>query len=164
MLPFAAIVGWIFFVANPAVKIDYTLFTNIMFLILLLLLTAGHEGIHGLTWGCFAKNHFHAISFGVIWKALTPYCCCSDPLTKKQYVLGVAMPTLILGFGLTLIATFSGNFWLWLLSEIMIFGGGGDFLITLKILLYRPKSKDVLYFDHPYECGVVVFENSYEFV
>ena len=36
--------------------------------------------------------------------------------------------------------------------------GGGDFLIILKILLYRSGKKETVYYDHPYECGVVVFE------
>jgi hypothetical protein len=40
----------------------------------------------------------------------------------------------------------------------MIFGGGGDFIIILKMLLYRAKGKDAVYYDHPYECGFVVFE------
>ena len=44
------------------------------------------------------------------------------------------------------------------LSEFMILSGGGDFLITLKILLYRTHKKKSVYCDHPYECGFVVFE------
>lgn len=39
----------------------------------------------------------------------------------------------------------------------MILGGGGDFYITLKLLLDYPK-KDVLYRDHPYKVGLIVFE------
>lgn len=158
MLPFIAIVGWIFFIENPNLNNNFSPAIIIIFLFLYMFLIVLHEGIHGLTWGCFAKNHFRAVSFGVIWKALTPYCTCSDPLTKKQYILGGAMPTLILGFGLAAVATVLGNYWLWILSVLMILGGGGDFFIILKMLLYRPQSKDVLYFDHPYEVGVVAFE------
>ena len=40
----------------------------------------------------------------------------------------------------------------------MIFGGGGDFAIILKMLLHRQRGKEAVYYDHPYECGVVVFE------
>ena len=40
----------------------------------------------------------------------------------------------------------------------MIFGGGGDFVIILKMLLYKHPNQEVLYYDHPYECGVVAFE------
>ena len=41
---------------------------------------------------------------------------------------------------------------------MMIFSGGGDGLIILKLLLHRTKGKTVVYYDHPYECGVVAFE------
>ena len=34
---------------------------------LLIPLTILHELIHGVTWGFFAKNHFHSIDFGFIW-------------------------------------------------------------------------------------------------
>lgn len=44
------------------------------------------------------------------------------------------------------------------MAEIMVLGGGGDFLIVLKMLLHKTKGKNALYYDHPYECGVVVFE------
>ena len=60
---------------------------------LLLPLTILHELIHGITWGFFAKNHFHSIAFGIIWSSFSPYCTCSNPLKKCQYLLGVAMPT-----------------------------------------------------------------------
>lgn len=65
-----------------------------------LMLTVVHELIHGITWGIFAEKHFQSINFGVIWKMLTLYCHCSVPLKKWQYVLGAAMPTLVLGAGL----------------------------------------------------------------
>jgi hypothetical protein len=42
----------------------------------------------------------------------------------------------------------------------MIFAGGGDFLIILKMLLYRAQGSDTVYYDHPTECGFVVFEKN----
>ena len=106
----------------------------------------------------FAKKHFHSIEFGVIWQALTPYCTCSEPLSKWQYIIGAAMPTLILGFALSAAAVCFGNPELTALSVMMIFSGGGDGLIILKLMLHRTKGKTVVYYDHPYECGVVAFE------
>ena len=47
---------------------------------------------------------------------------------------------------------------LFLLSEAMIVAGCGDFLIVWKLLTYNASGKDVMSFDHPYECGTVVFE------
>ena len=39
-----------------------------------------HELIHGLTWACYAKSGWKSISFGVMWKLLTPYCHCDEPM------------------------------------------------------------------------------------
>lgn len=158
MLPFAALAAVMYLFAKPSNSGDFSLFQCAVFLIALLLLTVLHEAIHGLTWGFFAKGGWNAIAFGVIWKTLTPYCTCTEPLTKQQYIAGAVVPTLILGFGLAGIAVNIGSYWLFVLSEIMIFGGGGDFLIILKLLLHRCRKKEVLYYDHPYECGVVAFE------
>ena len=94
---------------------------------------------------------------GVIWKMITPYCTCSEPLKKWQYITGGAMPTLILGGGLTAAAAACGSFPLLILAVIMIFGGGGDIFIILKMLMFAPEAEDVVYYDHPYECGVVAF-------
>lgn len=158
MLPFVVLIGWIYFTVNPAGSFSAEISTSLLFLPIFLCLIVLHEVIHGITWGIFAKNHFRSIDFGVIWKALTPYCTCSEPLKKWQYIIGGAMPTLILGFGLAVIATDLNHFLLFVLSELMVISGGGDFFIILKMLLYRSKKKEVVYYDHPYECGVVAFE------
>lgn len=158
MLPFVVLIGWIYFTVNPAGSFSVEISTSLLFLPIFLCLIVLHEVIHGITWGIFAKNHFRSIDFGVIWKALTPYCTCSEPMKKWQYVIGGAMPTLILGFALAVIATGLNHFMLFVLSELMVISGGGDFFIILKMLLYRSKKKEVVYYDHPYECGVVAFE------
>lgn len=157
MLPFIIAAGILFFAVN-SIGSEISLRFSALLLPVLLVMIVLHELIHGLVWGCFARNHFSSIEFGVIWKALTPYCTCSEPLTKWQYVLGGAMPTLVLGFGLAAAAAATGQLVMLLLAELMILSGGGDFLIILKILLYRPGHREVVYYDHPYECGVVAFE------
>lgn len=157
MLPFVILVGWLCLRTDLAWQNMGPYFGVLLFAGLLILLVV-HEGIHGLVWGAFAKNHFRSIAFGVIWQALAPYCTCAEPLKRWQYLLGAAAPTLVLGFGLAAVAAASGQAWLFLLAELMLFGGGGDALIILKTLRYRPKDKEALYCDHPYECGLVVFE------
>lgn len=160
MLPFVIADLVIYFIINQTGSTDLSFTFNeyIVFLIVFIIMVVLHEAIHGLTWGFFAKGHMNAINFGIIWKALTPYCTCAEPLTKWQYIVGGAMPTLILGFGPAIIAAALGSLWLLVLSVFMIFAGGGDFFIIVKMLLYRPQNKKVLYYDHPYECGVVAFE------
>lgn len=56
------------------------------------------------------------------------------------------------------VAIMTGNLVCLYLAEFMTLGGGGDFLIIMKILRYHSDKEDQVYYDHPYECGVVVFE------
>ena len=158
MLPFIAAAFILYSFINPMGHGAFSLRGTAAFLAALFFLIVLHEVIHGVTWGFFAKGHRNAISFGVIWTTLTPYCTCSEPLTKWQYAAGCAMPTLVLGFGPAVIAAVIGNFWLLLLSSVMILSGGGDFFILLKVLFHEHCRKEELYYDHPYECGVVAFE------
>jgi hypothetical protein len=158
MLPFMALFAWLYYAANRGGVVSFSPWHALLFICVLLVLTVLHELLHGLTWGLFAKSHFKSIDFGIIWSMLTPYCTCSEPMKKWQYLLGCAMPTLILGFALGAISAAVGSIFLFCVSELMIIGGGGDFLIILKVLLYRTKTEDAVYLDHPYECGLVVFE------
>lgn len=160
MLPFAVLSGAVVLSRVSFLSMAELMspFDFLLFLLVMLLLTAVHEGIHALTCAMFAKDHWKSIRFGVIWKALTPYCTCAQPMKRGQYILGAAMPTLVLGIGLTAAAVLTGVFWVFILAIAMIGGGGGDFTIILKILLHRQCGKEAVYYDHPYECGVVVFE------
>lgn len=159
-MPLILLAGWMYITVHPANEVRFTLPSIGLFLALFLLAILLHEWIHGLTWGLFAKSHLRAISFGVIWQALTPYCTCSEPLTRGQYLLGGIMPTLILGILPAVFAILAGSLPLFLFSELMILGGGGDLLIIGKLLLYRSRGKEVLYYDHPYACGLTAFERN----
>lgn len=158
MLPFMAAIIAAYCVVHPSGIDRLSLGMTLLVFVLFCLLVVAHEGIHGLTWGLFTKNGFHSIAFGVIWSALTPYCTCCEPLSKRQYITGAVMPTLIVGFIPAAIAIACGQAWLLYVAVFTVLGGGGDFFIILKMLLYRPETQDVLYYDHPYECGVVAFE------
>lgn len=134
---------------------------SLLTLVLFLGLTVVHELIHGLVWGLCAQSGFKSIEFGIIWKAITPYCTCSEPLKKWQYILGAAMPTLVLGFVPGIVAVYTGQTILHYLSLLMILGGGGDFCIILK-LLQNDSGKETIYCDHPCECGFVAFTRTTE--
>lgn len=60
----------------------------------------------------------------------------------------------ILGFIMGGVAIALGNLPLFVVAEFMILGGG-DFLVSGKLIMFR--KKESLFFDHPYECGSVVF-------
>ena len=68
------------------------------------------------------------------------------------------MPTIILGILPCIYAVVSGNAMCLAMGCLMILGGGGDMTIVLKMLLYHSDKKEKWYLDHPYECGMVVFE------
>ncbi len=160
MFPFMAVAFWIYNNMNgfdlDLDRISWGLVIAVPLLILCLFML--HELIHGITWGIFAKNHFHSIDFGIIWSSFSPYCTCSEPLRKWQYLLGTAMPTLVLGGGGAVAAVMTNQLLLFFLAEYMILSGGGDFQIILKSMFYHTDKKETVYCDHPYECGFVVFE------
>lgn len=160
MLPFMIVMGVLYYIVNmnKSISCSFSLSSYMMFLGLFLFLIIAHELIHGFTWSRFTPNHMKDIEFGVIWSAITPYCTCGQPLKKDQFLLGAAMPTLILGFGLGIVSIVTGQFMMFLLAEALILGGGGDFLIIIKLLRFNSDRKEQLYYDHPYECGLVVFE------
>lgn len=157
MLPIMAGFFWLYYVANGGFSQEFDMISALLFIGLLLVLVVVHELIHGITWSFFTKERFHSIEFGVIWSMLTPYCTCKEELKKWQYILGSIMPTFIVGILPTVLAILLHSELLFEIGLLMIFGGGGDMLITLKILFYREKGSSV-YMDHPYKCGVVVFE------
>ena len=160
MLPFVIISVVVFGICVPSgeMNTDITLLTYVVLLVGIIVLAVIHEGIHGLTWGAFAKNHYKSIEFGVIWKMLTPYCACTEALKRWQYILGSAMPTVVLGIALTALAIVLKSALAELLAVVLILGGGGDLIIIIKSLMYKSQGGDVLFYDHPYECGVVAFE------
>ena len=119
---------------------------------------AVHEGIHGITWGLLSPDGFSAIEFGLIKEYLTPYCYCGTPLTKGQYILGSLMPTLVLGFIQGFAAILTGNFLIFILSVILMIGGGGDFLISWLLIRYKKRRETLILMDHPTELGFAAFE------
>ena len=134
-------------------------YNGIIFILLVVGLIVVHEIIHGITWAIFAKHHFKDIEFGFVAKEITPYCYCRSSLKKYQYITGSIMPFLTLGIIISTVALFiPNNATLLLVGIIMMFGAGGDLSIIYLLLKNKSKSKDVLYMDHPVDCGVVMFE------
>lgn len=92
----------------------------------------------------------------VIWKMLTPYCTCKEPLKKAQYIIGALMPCLVLGILPCIISWFNQNIWFLGMGVIMILGAGGDLLIC-KMIFGAKNRQSALYLDHPTEVGLVMF-------
>ena len=132
-------------------------FFPLVIVAVVLLLTVLHELIHGAVFGWFAPHRYKSIQFGVIWSMLTPYCACTEPLTKGQYLLGAAMPTIIVGFLPACIAIVMNDLGWFVIALIMVVGGGGDMLIMLKLLTFRLSGKEALFCDHPTLPGLVAY-------
>lgn len=156
MLPFLVLFIVWYRVINYDAGEHGSVISVLVFWIAVIVLIVVHELIHGLVWGSCAKNGFKAIEFGVIWSVLTPYCTCSEPLKRWQYIIGAIMPTVVLGFVPGIVAVYTGSATLHYISLMLILGGGGDFYIIWKMLRFNSKN-ETIYCDHPTECGLVAF-------
>lgn len=139
-------------------SVDISEFRFLTVIVLILLFIVVHEGIHGLSWSLFTPNGFRDIEFGIMRPSLTPYCTCLVPLEKGPYIIGAAMPFLLLGVIPMIIGILLNNSNVLLLGIIMADSGAGDLMIIRRLLAYRSTGEDIVYMDHPTEAGGVVFE------
>lgn len=115
-----------------------------------------HEGIHGITWALFASRGFRSIQFGVMWKMLTPYCHCNEPLKVREYIIGALMPALLLGFIPAILGLVSGHPGILMFGMFFLLAAGGDFMI---VALIRKEHPDTLVQDHPSEAGCSIYKH-----
>ncbi|MBE7635139.1 MULTISPECIES: DUF3267 domain-containing protein [Tenacibaculum] len=113
-----------------------------------------HELIHGITWSLFSKKGLKSIKYGVLWKKLTPYCHCKEPLLLKNYILGAIMPAVILGIIPAVYSIISGNLVIFGFAIFFTMGAIGDFLI-IKLIIKENRNSFAL--DHPSELGCFIY-------
>lgn len=113
-----------------------------------------HELIHGVTFAFFSKKGVKSIKFGVIWNKLTPYCHCKEPLLLKYYIIGGAMPMIILGFIPFVYSLIFGNFILLIFAFFCTVGAIGDLII---IYMLRNEDRNNMVLDHPSEVGCFIY-------
>ena len=128
---------------------------SVLFLVLMIVGIVVHELIHGITWACFAPSGWRSISFGVMWKMLTPYCHCSEPMRPRPYIIGALMPLIVLGIIPAVISLIIGSLFLLVWCVVFISAAGGD--IWMAWLLAK-ESSDCTVLDHPSEAGFYVFD------
>ncbi len=136
---------------NPAAS---NLVSYPMILVYILVGIIFHELIHGLTWSLFSKNGLKSIKYGIMWKMLTPYCHCEEPLIIKHYIIGAIMPAIILGILPAIIAIAKGHLGLLVFGMFFTLVASGDFLI---INLLRKECMTDFVQDHPSEAGVYIY-------
>lgn len=115
---------------------------------------AVHELIHGITWALYAKKGFKSIKFGILWKMLTPYCHCKEPLRVKNYIIGAIMPGIIVGIAPAIIAMITGNLALLIFGIFFTMAASGDVMI---INLLKNENRNDFVLDHPSEAGCYIF-------
>ena len=114
-----------------------------------------HELIHGLTWACYAKSGWKSISFGIMWKLLTPYCHCDEPMHIPGYMMGAMMPCVILGVIPAIAAIFIGSLPMLAWGIFFIAAAAGDIWMTWLLTKENPWS---MVLDHPSEAGFYIID------
>lgn len=127
----------------------------LFFLFVILLSVIIHELIHGLFFIIFAKKSYKSVKIGFLWKHLTPYAHCKEPLKKKYYLTSVLMPGILLGLTPMIIGFLFGYFFLFVFGLFSTLAAGGDFIIFA--LAYKI-SADKELLDHPSECGFFIID------
>lgn len=153
-LPFIVVCVFVYFSIHANQDVEFGLIEIFALLFVFFITIVVHELLHGLGWSFFCKNGFKSIRFGVIWKYLTPYCHCKEPLTFWPYLFGAILPFLVLGIGLFVISFALNSLFLFAIAMLNIFGAGGDLTILIILLKYR----DACIVDHPTDPGFIAFK------
>ncbi|MGN1398888.1 MAG: DUF3267 domain-containing protein [Erysipelotrichaceae bacterium] len=154
IIPVFVVLYGIYLLINGLSGIDnFTLVELFLALAAIFGLIVVHEGLHGLTWGLFCQNKFQSIEFGIIKEYLTPYCACKEPLKKTAYLLGCAMPLLVLGVLMAIITiALQSGLWLFVAANNII-SAIGDVMVMIEILKIDSGDQEVLFIDHPTQAG-----------
>ena len=127
---------------------------GLLFFIAFLIGIALHELIHGISFALFAKRGFRSIRFGILWRHLTPYCHCTEPLQIRHYIFGALTPAVILGLIPAVTGLIIGIYLVTFFGIMFIVAAIGDFMIVK--LLWNEKPTDYAQ-DHPSEAGCYVY-------
>lgn len=126
-------------------------FFPLWLLLCMLISTIVHELLHGVAWSMFCEKKWKSVQFGIIWKMITPYCSCLEPLSWLPYLIGALAPCMILGVVPYIVAIISGNSLLLWFAIFNIAAAGGDLMVALHICKDQPS----LMMDLPEECGYI---------
>jgi hypothetical protein len=114
-----------------------------------------HELIHGLVWAQYAKSGWDSIQFGFLWKALAPYCHCTEAMPVRHYLKAVLAPGVVLGLGPAIVSLVNGSFTLLLFSWFLTVAAIGDFLMARMLL---QEDQNALVKDMPDDAGFWVYD------
>jgi hypothetical protein len=120
----------------------------------LVILLPAHEAVHALGLRCFAGVRRHDIRFGVIWRALMPYCHCTALISVNAYRRMALLPLWVTGgLSLALLLVVPAECF-GALAGVAVAACVGDVWMVIKL---RRFSDPLLVLDHPSEIGCDVF-------
>lgn len=124
--------------------------------VIVLLAMVLHESLHALAWLALTKGDYKNISFGLIWRNLTPYCHYSKVVTIIQYRIALITPGILTGIIPFIIALSLGSFPILFFALLFTFGAVGDFII---LWLIRHEKPSALVQDHPDKIGCQMIDS-----
>lgn len=153
-LPFVIVFGLLyrFFLIGRAHLLELGgLSFYIMFIVIIAISVVIHELLHAIGWAVASGKGWNVVRFNI--NAMMPSCACKVALEKKEYLIGVLIPFVVLGLGTVLfIFIYPGT--ISLLSMMVNFiAAGADLIIACNVL----KERDSLIVDHPTEAGYITF-------
>jgi hypothetical protein len=98
----------------------------------------------------FAKARIRDIKFGVMWRALMPFCHCKIPITLYAYRRMALVPLIVMGLGTAIWLLISPNDWVALLTGLTVAACVGDVWMVSKLRSFAGQS---LVQDCPSEIG-----------
>lgn len=158
IIVFISLYAIIWGISSLSMYIRIRFVTLIIFLIIFIILGAGHELLHAIGLFVFGKVPWSKIKIGIKWKALLPYAHCSIPVRSSIYRISLLLPNIILGFIPLIVGLAFKLGFIYTMGAFMIMGGLGDFII---IWLIRSVSPQTYVKDHPDKmgCEVVSLKN-----
>lgn len=109
-----------------------------------------HELLHGITAAHYSTKGWKSVKFGFMWRTLTPYCHCSEPLKRRHYQLVCIMPLLVLGIAPIIIAFATGFLPLLMWGILLSSAAIGDIIL---VVMSRKIPRDAMITDHPDTLG-----------
>jgi hypothetical protein len=123
-------------------------------LLSVVLLVPIHEGLHAVGLFVFARVARRDIRFGVMWRALMPYCHCTVPIPLHACRKMALLPLWVTGLAAVALSFIFPADCLGAFAGIAVASCVGDVWMVYKL---RGFAGDLLVQDHPSEIGCDLF-------
>jgi hypothetical protein len=119
-----------------------------------LVLIVAHEAVHAIGWKFAGGLPWSKFKFGIVWKALAPYCHATVPMNVNAYRIGAVMPLIVTGIVPLVLAYIAGDAGWTFISAVMISAAVGDIYVLWTL---RDMPSNALIQDHPSQVGCIAY-------